>query len=351
MSGAPTRAIACACRRGVARTLRVGARIGVRVGVLLGVLLGPAGGMLEAHAAAPAAASSALAQGPGGSITGGSVTGASTTGTAILLVDDRGRRIELPAPARRIVSLLPSLTETVCALDACDRLVGVDRSSNWPASIAALPRLGGLEDTQLERLVALRPDLVHAASSSRAIERLESLGIRVLALEPKGFADTRRVLRTVAQALGRPEDGEALWMRIDARIAAAAARVPVSARGLRSYFEVSETPHAASEGSFVGETLARLGLRNVVPASLGPFPQLNPEFVVRAAPELVFGSARAVAAMPARPGWAALPALRERRACALEPAGYEAIVRPGPRLGEAAEILADCLIALEARRP
>jgi iron complex transport system substrate-binding protein len=269
----------------------------------------------------------------------------------ITIVDDRGRSVVLSAPARRIVSLLPSLTETVCALDACERLVGVDRSSNWPASIAALPRLGGLEDTQIERIVALRPDVVLAASSSRAIERLESLGLRVIALEPKGFEDTRRVLRAVAQALGRPQDGDALWARIDARITAAAARVPGSMRGLRTYFEVSEAPHAASESSFVGETLARLGLRNVVPASLGPFPQLNPEFIVRAAPELVIGSARNVAAMPARPGWAALPALRDRRACAIEPARYEAVVRPGPRLGEAAETVADCLVALEARRP
>ena len=159
------------------------------------------------------------------------------------------------------------------------------------------------------------------------------------------------MLRAVAQVLGRPQDGDALWARIDARIAAAAARVPAPMRGLRAYFEVSEAPHAASEGSFVGETLARLGLRNVVPASPGPFPQLTPEFIVRAAPELVFGSARAVAAMPARPGWAALPALRDRRACAIEPARYEAVVRPGPRLGEAAELLADCLLTLEARRP
>lgn len=329
MSAAPRRAPTSPARRAAAAA----------VGALAGALLGPG---LRADPAFAQAAPAATAA---------SVTAAPGSSAPITVLDDRGRRVTLEGPARRIVSLLPSLTETVCALDACGRLVGVDRSSNWPASIAALPRLGGLEDTQIERIVALRPDLVLAASSSRAIERLESLGIRVLALEPKGFEDTRRVLRAVAQALGRPGDGDALWARIDARIAAAAARVPASARGLRTYFEVSETPHAASEGSFVGETLARLGLRNVVPASLGPFPQLNPEFVVRAAPELVIGSARAIAAMAARPGWAALPALRERRACALEPERYEPIVRPGPRLGEAAEILADCLVALEARRP
>jgi iron complex transport system substrate-binding protein len=320
MSEAPRRAPIAATR---------GAMAG---GVLAAMLLG-----LDLAAGAPRAAPAPLLS-------------AAPSAAPVVVIDDRRRTLVLPAPARRIVSLLPSLTETVCALDACDRLVGVDRSSNWPTSIAALPRLGGLEDTQIERVVALRPDVVLAASSSRAIDRLESLGVRVLALEPKGFEDTRRVLRTVAAVLGRPQDGDALWASIDARIGAAAARVPASARGRRTYFEVSEAPHGASEGSFVGETLARLGLHNVVPASLGPFPQLNPEFVVRAAPELVIGSARNVATMATRPGWAALPALREGRACAIEPARYDAIVRPGPRLSEAAEIVADCLVALEARR-
>jgi iron complex transport system substrate-binding protein len=264
----------------------------------------------------------------------------------VVVVDDRGRAVTLAAPVRRVVSLLPSSTESVCALGACDRLVGVDRWSNYPAQAAALPRLGGLEDTAIERIVALKPDLVLAAGSSRAIDRLESLGLPVLALEPRGFADTRRVLDAIARALGRPGEGQALWRAIEARIDAAAARMPASTRGARVYFEVSETPHAAGEASFVGETLARLGLRNVVPAALGPFPQLNPEFVVRAAPELVIGGARNVASMPGRPGWAAIPALRERRACALDPARYDLVVRPGPRLGEAAEAIADCIAAL-----
>lgn len=261
----------------------------------------------------------------------------------IAIVDDRGHTVRLPAAATRIVSLLPSLTETVCALGACERLVGVDRSSNWPARIADLPRVGGLEDTSIERIVALRPDLVLAASSTRAIDRLESLGLRVLALEPKDFADTRRVLGAVAAAIGRPEGGEALWQAIEARIAAAAMRIPESARGARLYVEVSELPHAASQGSFIGEMLARLGLANIVPANLGPFPRLSPEFVVRAAPDWILASERALGAMHARPGWGGLPALREGRHCAFDPERYDLLVRPGPRLGEAAERIAECM--------
>lgn len=316
-------------RRGTGRGAALAARAAA-VGLALGVAAGVAG-------ARPAVAAQAAS-------TPGPVAGARPG--PIVVVDDRGRAVRLAAPARRVVSLLPSSTEAVCALGACDRLVGVDRWSDFPERAAALPRLGGLEDTLVERVVALRPDLVLAAASSRALARLESLGLTVLALEPRSFGDTRRVLESIARALGTDGAGEALWRSIEARIDAAAARVPPSARGARVYFEVSEAPHAAGEASFVGETLARLGLRNVVPASLGPFPLLNPEFVVRAAPELVIGSARNVASMPGRPGWAAIPALRERRACALDPARYEVAVRPGPRLGEAAEAIADCIAAL-----
>ena len=268
---------------------------------------------------------------------------------AVTVQDDQGQRTTLARPPERIVTLMPSLTEAVCALQACERLVGVDRFSDWPARVQPLPRLGGLEDTPIERLVALKPDLVLAPVSSRAVERLRGLGLNVVALEPKRLDEARRMLETVAQALGRPGAGEALWAGVLQRLEAAAARVPPALRGRTVYFEVSSAPYAASEASFVGEVLARLGLVNIVPAAMGPFPKLNPEFVVRAQPALVMATAREVAAMPARPGWSALEALRAQRTCAIPPARYEVLVRPGPRLAEAAEAVVDCLVGLDAR--
>ena len=265
----------------------------------------------------------------------------------ISVTDDRGHSISFQRAPQRIVSMLPSLTETVCQLRACDRLVGTDRFSNWPESVRALPKLGGLEDAQIERIVSLKPDLVLLAVSARATARLEALGLKVLALEPRNTADARRAVMLLAQVLAAPAAGQTLLAQSDARVAAAAARVPAAWKGAKVYFEVAATPFAASESSFIGELLQRLGLANVVPAALGPFPQLNPEFVLRAQPDLVMAAAQALIEMPARPGWSQLRALQRERHCGFASEAFDALVRPGPRLAEAAEAVADCLVALK----
>ena len=102
-----------------------------------------------------------------------------TLASALTLPDDRGRPVNLPKSPQRIVSILPSLTEMVCQLDQCQRLVGVDRYSTWPASIAKLPRVGGGLDPNIEAIVALRPDLVLAGTSSRAASFARQLTARL----------------------------------------------------------------------------------------------------------------------------------------------------------------------------
>jgi iron complex transport system substrate-binding protein len=268
------------------------------------------------------------------------------TQTQAPLRDDRGVALTLAAPPQRIVSLLPSLTESVCALGACARLVGTDRFSNFPASVVALPKLGGLDDAQIERIVALKPDVVLLSASARVTDRLEALGLNVLVLESRNHADVRRTLTLLAQMLGVPAQADRVWADIERDMRAAADRVPAALRGQRVYFEVDATPYAAGAGSFIGETLARLGMGNAVPAALGPFPKLNPEYVLRIQPDIVMAADRDLADMAKRPGWAALHALRSGHRCGFASERYELLVRPGPRMGEAAQVLADCLVSI-----
>jgi iron complex transport system substrate-binding protein len=271
---------------------------------------------------------------------------------AIVLRDDRQVDVTLTQAPQRIVSLLPSLTETVCALGHCQKLVGVDRYSNWPERIAHLPRMGGGLDPNIESVVAAKPDLVLMATSARGAARLEALGLTVLALEPNTHADVQRVIRLMARALGVPEaESERVWRNIDAGVHAAAQSIPAHAKGQRVYFEVGPAPYGASESSFMGQTLQRLGARNILPASLGPFPKINPEFVVRAQPDLIMVGDSSYADMATRPGWQAMRAMRMQRVCHFKAEEADVLMRAGPRMDEAARLMAQCLIDKARTQP
>ncbi len=269
---------------------------------------------------------------------------ASASAAAQHITDDRGVTVRFGAPPQRIVTLLPSLAETVCALGQCQRLVGVDRYTNWPAEIAHLPRLGGGLDPSVEAVLALRPDVVLLAQSARVIPQLEGLGLKVLALEPRTHADVLRVLEQVATLLGQhPQAGRAVWRQIDADVAAVAQTLPPRTRRARVYYEADSGPYAAGPPSFIGETLTRLGVNNIVPPELGPFPRLSPEFVVRADPDIIMVGLHNATEMAQRPGWSALRAVREHRRCVFNAAETDVLMRAGPRLAEGARIMARCL--------
>ncbi|CAN7226811.1 ABC transporter substrate-binding protein [Polaromonas sp. LjRoot131] len=262
---------------------------------------------------------------------------------ALQVTDDRGVTVTLAQAPQRIVSLLPSLTETVCELGRCQRLVGVDRYSNFPAGVQKLPQVGGGLDPNIEMIVALKPDVVLMATSSRAGERLQALGLKVVALEPRNHADVQRVMLKLGQLLEVP-DADRIWRAIDAGVSAAAQSLPAGVRGTRVYFEVNQGPYAASESSFIGETLARLGVKNIVPAKLGRFPKLNPEYIVRANPDLIMVGQRSADGLQARPGWQSIRALREQRVCIFPAEEADVLVRPGPRMAEGARLMARCLL-------
>ena len=263
---------------------------------------------------------------------------------AVQVTDDRGVTVSFAQPPQRIVSLLPSLTETVCELGQCQRLVGVDRYSVYPASLQKLPQVGGGLDPNIEAIVALKPDVVLMATSSRVAERLAALGIKVVALEPKTHADVQRVILKIGQLL-EVADAQRVWRAVDAGVSAAAQSLPVNLRGTRVYFEVNQGPYAASEASFIGETLTRLGVKNIVSAKLGPFPKLNPEYIVRANPDLIMIGERSADGLQSRPGWQNIRALREQRVCVFAAAEVDALVRPSPRMADAARLMVRCLQA------
>ena len=264
------------------------------------------------------------------------------TQAAIQVTDDRGKTITLNSPPQRLISLLPSLTESICALGKCSNLVGIDRFSNWPLSLQSLPKLGGISDSNLEGIVQLKPDLVLVDRSSPIIARLEGLNIPVMAFDIKTMADEERALQKMGLALGSNES-DRVWKQIQAEITRANKQLDGSQKNVKVYFEVNAAPYAAGRTSFIGELLTKLEVNNIIPDSLGAFPKINPEFVVQAKPEIIMLSETRVADMKKRPGWNSIPAIAKDRICAFNKEQSDILVRPGPRMGQAALILSQCI--------
>ena len=277
----------------------------------------------------------------------------SVAAQSVQIIDARGAQVQLAKPPQRIVSLLPSLTESLCALGGCERLVGVDRYSNWPAHVKTVPVVGGGLDPNIEAIVALKPDLVLVSMASRAIARMEALGLKVVALEPRTHEEARTVMQKIGQLLALPptQGADPVWAAIEADLNKAAASVPEAMRGQRVYFEASRGPYAAGEKSFIGQTLTRLHLRNVVDARQGPFPRLNPEYVVKQDPDLLMAGERSWKnGMPEYPGWAQMRAVKQGAICSFTPEESDILVRPGPRMAEGAQLIARCLKGLAAKQ-
>ena len=260
---------------------------------------------------------------------------------SIAIKDARGVEVLLSAPAQRVISMLPSLTESVCALGKCSALVGVDRFSNWPKSVDALPRLGGIADANIEGIVRLKPDLVLLEKSSPLIARLQSFGIAVAAFDVQSMADVQRTLRQLDIVLGTSESG-AVWDRIQLEIARANRALSPSQKTARVYFEVNAAPFAAGKTSFIGELLDRLGMQNIATEKMGAFPKINPEFVVQSKPDLIMSTEASPKQLAQRPGWKSIPAIQANRICFFSATQSDVLVRPGPRMGEAAILIADC---------
>lgn len=260
----------------------------------------------------------------------------------VSVIDDRGIEVAFDKPPQRIISLLPSLTESVCALGKCSALVGVDRFSNWPKSMQELPKLGGMSDINLERIVQLKPDVVLLEKSSPVITRLNGLGIKTFSLDIKTMSDVERALQKLDLILGTAESPR-VWNQIQQQIMRANKQLPSRAKNVSVYFEVNPAPFAAGGTSFIGEILTQLGLTNIIPKALGPFPKINPEFVVQAKPDVILLAESTATDIQKRPGWSSIPAVSKDRICVFTGDQNDILVRPGPRMGEAALMISVCI--------
>jgi iron complex transport system substrate-binding protein len=270
----------------------------------------------------------------------------------VTVTDDAGREVTLDAAPERIVSLAPSNTEIVCALGACDRLVGVTDFDDYPPEVAEIEDVVIAATVDVELVVAAEPDLVLAAGNeltpSPVIAQLEELGLPVLVLYPESLPEVYADIGVVGELLGADPEADAIVAEMRDRVDAVAEAVDGAERPAALYevFYAEGSTYTAGEGSFLASMLELAGAEPITGDAQG---LIGSEDLVAADPELILlGTASydpgladadsALSAVAGRPGWGDLAAVRDG---AVIPYLDDILTtRPGPRIVDGLEALA-----------
>ena len=261
-----------------------------------------------------------------------SLGSATATKYPLTVTDDLGRTVVIKSEPKRIITMLPSHTETLIALGAGHKLVAVDRFSNYPKAVVdRLPKVGSAYQPDLEAILALKPDLVLADESggSRLTEKLAAAGLTVYG----GTAQTYGAVFEKMAVLGRLTNREADATRLITRTRSELNELQRSVLRLPKvsvYYEVDPAPYSVGPNSFIGTLITKAGGQTIIPARLGDFPKIDPELIVKAGPQVIIGVTPEDAAK--RPGWPSLGAVRSGRVYKPTAEERDALSRPGPRL-------------------
>ncbi|NJD61549.1 MAG: cobalamin-binding protein [Deltaproteobacteria bacterium] len=264
--------------------------------------------------------------------------------------DDRGVAVRLQAEPRRLVSLAPSLTEIVFLLGQEKKLVGVTRYCNYPPEAKTLPKIGGIADPDIERIVAAAPDLVLCTTDGNPREKvraLEEMGIPCFAVGPQDLSGIYAAIERIGRLLGVPARArrEADALRIRANRAANRAADP--APGV--LFVVSTSPIiAAGNATFMDELIRLAGGRNAAASFSGRYPRITVEDLIAVRPDLIFIAAmEGVESFPPEVSrWKEIPAFRDGEIVSLD---GDRVTRPGPRMVAALEEVSRAVSAWRRR--
>src|SRR5881275_2312351 len=251
----------------------------------------------------------------------------------IAVTDDAGRRVTLAAPARRIVSLLPSFTEILFAIGAGDRLVGRTTWCDYPPGVLAVPSVGDAMPPSVEAVAARRPDLVvlyRAGPNLTAAEQLERLGIRTVLLDLNLLEQLGPAARRLGVLTGHSRAADSLAHVLDSL----ASQAPAPSTRSLAFIVWDNPPIVIGAGSYLDRLAALAGARNVFHDVGTPSAQVSIETIAARDPEFV--AVLSDSAVPpryaGRPEWRAVRAVHARRFLFLP---GQLFGRPGPRVAEA----------------
>jgi iron complex transport system substrate-binding protein len=266
-------------------------------------------------------------------------------------VDTRGTTVRLARPAQRIITLAPNLTELVFAAGAGGRLAGVARYSDYPPAALRLPVVSDAVQFDLERMLALRADLViawHSGTPPDAIARMERTGLPVFVAGAGSLDDIARNLAAIAQLAGTGAAGGAARSAFESALSALRSR-PAADRPVRVFYEIWNRPLMTVNGAhLISEVIALCGGSNVFGGLRALTPEVSREALLAARPEIVLGGSSADTPESFAARWAALPPpLNALPAHRLQP---DLMQRATPRILEGAKQVCALLDGVRAGR-
>lgn len=263
-----------------------------------------------------------------------------------IVSDDFGISIAFTYPFQRIVSLTPSITEGVFALDAGEQLVGITTYCDYPAETRQKTKVGDIVHPNVERILQLKPDLILGAGNARSVmKKLSEMGVPCLVFRSESLADIRNDLSRLGALLGKEEQAAILLQDMDDRIQSArlnaAQRAPSTALlafDLRPII-------VAGENTLGDELLELIGCVNIARSAQGRYPKVSMEFVVQQGPDFFFyageGTEKENEALRAEwAAWSSVPAVAAGRVYSVS---ADLISRPSLRLLDGLRSL-ECLL-------
>lgn len=261
----------------------------------------------------------------------------------LVLTDGAGRQVKIERRPERIISLAPSVTETLFAIGAARQLVGVDKFSDYPPEAKRKEQVGGIIDPNLEKIVALKPDLVLTLKSNDMLPRLEKLGLTVFVVEPRNLAEVYDSIKVLGRITGTESAAGQVVAHMQARVRAVADKVAGLHADKRPgvFYEVWPEPlTTAGPNTFIHDLIDLAGGRNVFADAREQWPQVSAEVLVQRNPAVIitsFDKSVKDLKQKKRPGWEKIKAVEDGRVYLVD---QNLIARPGPRIVDGLEQVA-----------
>ncbi|WP_036213545.1 cobalamin-binding protein [Massilia alkalitolerans] len=273
---------------------------------------------------------------------------------AVSVVDDAGRRVTVQQPARRVISMAPHATELLFAAGGGARVVGAMNYSDYPEAAKKIPLVGSNSVIDMERVLALKPELIvvwHSGNTARQIAQLESLGVPVFHSEPRTLGQVAGNIERLGRLLGTDAAATSAAGALRARLAGLEARYarrpPVTV-----FYQIWDQPlYTLNDAQIASDAIRVCGGRNVFGALKAVAPEVGIEAVLQADPEAIMAGKRHDPANPGLKLWEPYKSMTAVKRGNLLTVDGELLTRPGPRVVDGAARLCEALEAVRQRRP